>query len=221
MAHADATEALQWATENGQQGMLGYGLSMLARIEAARGEQELCQTRIDKAQREVEPRGVGCAPCMAIRSGWPHSARVSCTGPPIDSKRPGSLLRQGIGNPNVFPIAGDLAETLARIRGIRPPKTHPEVAGAAGPGDHWHTPTQPPAGRRESWQPNLGEAQRLFAASLAALDKVGPVPFEQARTLLCSGEAMRRDRRPVAARMPSTRPSRSSTVFSAAPGGSR
>ena len=42
----------------------------------------------------------------------------------------------------------------------------------------------------------------MFAASLTALDEVGPVPFEQARTLLCSGEAMRRDRRPVAAREP-------------------
>jgi DNA-binding CsgD family transcriptional regulator len=46
------------------------------------------------------------------------------------------------------------------------------------------------------------EAQRLFAASLAALDTVGPIPFEQARTLLCSGEAMRRNRRVVAAREP-------------------
>ena len=46
------------------------------------------------------------------------------------------------------------------------------------------------------------EAQRLFAESLAALDKVGPIAFEQARTLLCSGEAMRRNRRPVAAREP-------------------
>ena len=56
------------------------------------------------------------------------------------------------------------------------------------------------------------QAQRLFAESLAALDKVGPIPFEQARTLLCSGEAMRRNRRPVAAREPLQRPSRFSRV---------
>ena len=49
-AYADATEALQWATENGQPGLLGYGLSMLARIEAARGERESCQARVDKAR---------------------------------------------------------------------------------------------------------------------------------------------------------------------------
>ncbi len=61
-AYADATEALQWATENGQPGLLGYGLSMLARIEAARGERESCQARVDKVRREVEARGVGCMP---------------------------------------------------------------------------------------------------------------------------------------------------------------
>jgi DNA-binding CsgD family transcriptional regulator len=42
----------------------------------------------------------------------------------------------------------------------------------------------------------------LFAESFAVLDEVGPLPFEQARTLLCSGEAMRRDRHPIAAREP-------------------
>jgi hypothetical protein len=41
-AYVDATEALQWPTENGQPGLLGYGLSMLARIEAARGARESC-----------------------------------------------------------------------------------------------------------------------------------------------------------------------------------
>jgi DNA-binding CsgD family transcriptional regulator len=49
---------------------------------------------------------------------------------------------------------------------------------------------------------NRNVGTNLSAASLAALDRVGPVPFEQARTLLCSGEAMRRGRRPAAARVP-------------------
>jgi DNA-binding CsgD family transcriptional regulator len=42
----------------------------------------------------------------------------------------------------------------------------------------------------------------LFTASLAVLDKVDPIPFEQARTLLCAGEALRRARRPADARLP-------------------
>ena len=37
-AYADATEALQWAQELNQAGLIGYGLSQLSRIEAARGD---------------------------------------------------------------------------------------------------------------------------------------------------------------------------------------
>jgi len=61
-AYADATEALRWATESSQPGVVAYGVSMLARIEAARGERESCQARVDQAQRDVEHRGVGCVP---------------------------------------------------------------------------------------------------------------------------------------------------------------
>ena len=68
----------------------------------------------------------------------------------------------------------------------------------------WPTPSAAACRARGILATDPDEAQRLFAASLAALDKVGPVPFEQARTLLCSGEAMRRNRRPVAARAPLT-----------------
>ena len=46
------------------------------------------------------------------------------------------------------------------------------------------------------------EAQRWFAESIACLGASGPIPFEEARTLLCSGEALRRARRPAAARQP-------------------
>jgi DNA-binding CsgD family transcriptional regulator len=102
----------------------------------------------------------------------------------------------------VFPIAGDLAETLARAgesgrsiqilnwldeRGQTTGLAYPRAATCRAQGILATDPD---------------EAQRLFAASLAALDEVGPVPFEQARTLLCSGEAMRRNRRLIAAREP-------------------
>jgi hypothetical protein len=41
-----------------------------------------------------------------------------------------------------------------------------------------------------------------FAESLAALAEIGPIPFEQVRTLLCLGEARRRAGEPAAAREP-------------------
>ena len=110
--------------------------------------------------------------------------------------------RLGVGNPDVVPMAGDLAEALARAekmdrcreilhwldeRAQATGLAYPRAAACRAQGILATDPDQ---------------AQRLFAESLAALDKVGPIPFEQARTLLCSGEAMRRNRRPVAAREP-------------------
>jgi DNA-binding CsgD family transcriptional regulator len=205
-AYADATEALQWATENGQPGLVAYGLSMLARLEAARGERELCQSRIDKAQREVEPRGVGCV------SIYDYSLGLAAlgTGELYDAadrlQQAWDLaLRQGINNPNVFPIAGDLAEALARAgefdrctqvlnwldeRAVATGLAYPRAVRCRAQGILADDPK---------------EAQRLFNASLAAVDEVGPVPFEQARTLLCTGEMIRRNRRPAAARMPLNR----------------
>ena len=59
-AYADATEALQWAQEMNQAGLIGYSLSQLSRIEAARGDRERCEEHVERARRDVEPRGVGC-----------------------------------------------------------------------------------------------------------------------------------------------------------------
>jgi DNA-binding CsgD family transcriptional regulator len=202
-AYADATEALQWATENGQPGLLAYGLSMLARIEAARGERELCQTRIERAQREVEPRGVGCVPIYGYSLGLAAlgAGELSDAGKRLQEAWE-IALRRGIKNPNVFPIAGDLAEALARTGEadrfteiLNWLDERAQVTGLAYP--------RAAACRAQGiLASDPDEAQGLFAESLAALDKVGPIAFEQARTLLCSGEAMRRNRHPVAAREP-------------------
>jgi DNA-binding CsgD family transcriptional regulator len=202
-AYADATEALQWATENGQPGLLAYGLSMLARIEAARGERESCEARVDQLRREVEPQGVGGVPIYSCSLGLAALGAGELYDAADRLQQAwATALRQGINNPNVFPIAGDLAEALARAgevdrcrqildwldeRAQATGLAYPRVAAYRAQGI---LATEPE------------EAERLFAASLAALDRVGPVPFEQARSLLCSAEAMRRNHRPAAARVP-------------------
>jgi DNA-binding CsgD family transcriptional regulator len=202
-AYADATEALQWATENDQPGLLAYGLSMLSRLEGARGERDLCQAHINKARRDVEPRGVGCVPVYGYSLGL--TALGDCELYDAADRLQqawGLALRLGINNPNVFPIAGDLAEALARAEEIdrfRPVhdwlEERAQATGLAYP--------RAAAYRAQGiLATDPDEAQHLFAASIAALEKVGPIPFEQARTLLCSGEAMRRNRRPAAARVP-------------------
>jgi hypothetical protein len=115
-AYADATEALQWATENGQPGLLAYGYSMLARIDAARGARESCQARVKRAKREVEPRGVAGVPVYtdaALGLSAPGAGELSDAAEKLQQAWD-LALRQGVNNPNVFPIAGDLAEALAR-----------------------------------------------------------------------------------------------------------
>jgi DNA-binding CsgD family transcriptional regulator len=207
MAYADATEALQWATENAQPGLLAYALSMLSRIEAARGERDLCHDRVNKAQHEVESRGVGCVPVYSNAAlGLSALGAGELAAAAVNLQKAWDLaLRQGINNPNVFPVAGDLAEALARAgesdrctqivdwldeRARATRLAYPRAAASRAQGI---LATEPE------------EAQRSFGASLAALDKVDPIPFELARTLLCSGEAMRRNRRAVAARVPLSR----------------
>jgi DNA-binding CsgD family transcriptional regulator len=115
-AYADATEALQWATENGQPGLLAYGYSMLARIDAARGARESCQARVKRAKREVEPRGVAGVPVYtdaALGLSALGAGELSDAAEKLQQAWD-LALRQGVNNPNVFPIAGDLAEALAR-----------------------------------------------------------------------------------------------------------
>jgi DNA-binding CsgD family transcriptional regulator len=108
-------------------------------------------------------------------------------------------------NPNVVPMAGDLAEALARVeerdRSTQILNWLDERARKTG----LAYPHAVACRVRGILAIEPEEAQSLFAESLAALDEVGPIPFEQARTLLCSGEATRRNRRPAAARVPLTR----------------
>jgi DNA-binding CsgD family transcriptional regulator len=203
-AYAEATEALQRATENGQPGLLGYGLSMLARIDAARGDRKSCQAQVDRVRREVEAQGVGSMDVYnyaalglaALSAGDLSDAAVNL------QQAWGLGSRQGMNNPNVVPMAGDLAEALARVdekhRCIQILHWLDERAQATG----LAYPQVVACRARGILAADAEEAQALFAASAAALERVGPVPFEGARTLLCSGEALRRNRRPVAAREP-------------------
>ena len=105
------------------------------------------------------------------------------------------------GNPNVVPLAGDLAEALARTRAVdraehvlgwlqeRADTTglaYPQAAAARARGILAEDPT---------------EAEAWFARAKAEYQR-RPMPFEHARTLLGEGEVLRRARRPAAARGP-------------------
>jgi DNA-binding CsgD family transcriptional regulator len=202
-AYADATESLQWAEEMNQFGLIGYGLTLLSRIEAARGDHERCGEHVEQAHRDFEARGVGCLAvynaaalglcalsCGELAAAVDHLERAWDAG-----------QAEGLGNPNVVPFAGDLAEALAR-------------AGAAGRAEQvlaWLQeradatglayPRSAAARARGILARDPAEAKIWFARARSAYQQQ-PMPFEQARTLLCEGEALRRAYRPAAARLP-------------------
>jgi DNA-binding CsgD family transcriptional regulator len=202
-AYADATEALQWAQEMNQVSLMGYGLSQLSRIEAARGDRERCEEHVDRAGRDIEPQGVGCL--AVYRAAALGLCALSCgeLAVAIDHLERAWAAGQaeGLGNPNVVPFAGDLAEALARAgaaeraeqvlawlqeRADATGLAYPQAAAARTRGILAHDPA---------------DADAWFAKA-RSVHQQRPMPFEQARTLLCEGEALRRARRPAASRQP-------------------
>jgi DNA-binding CsgD family transcriptional regulator len=206
-AYADAAEALQWSSENGQPGLVGHSLSMLDRIDAARGDRASCEAHVDRGRREVEPRGVGCMPVHSLAALGLAALSVGDLADAV------AVLEQswdlacglGVGNPDVVPMAGDLAEALARAgedsRCAQVLLWLEERAASTG----LAYPRAVAWRARGILATDADHAQALFANSLSALGDVDPIPFEQGRTLLCAGEAMRRNRRPAAARVPLNR----------------
>jgi DNA-binding CsgD family transcriptional regulator len=152
----------------------------------------------------VEPRGVGSMPVYSLAALGLAALSVGDLADAIANLQQSWDLacRLGVGNPNVVPMAGDLAEALARSgesgRCAHVLQWLEERASSTG----LAYPRAVALRARGILATDPNEAQCLFAESFAALDKVGPIAFEQARTLLCSGEVMRRNRRPAAAREP-------------------
>ena len=202
-SYADATESLQWAQEINQAGLMGYGLSQLARIEAARGDRERCVEHVERGRRDVESRGAGClAIYNAAALGLCALGRGELAAAIEQLERAWAAGETaGLGTPNVIPFAGDLAEALARVGAAERAEqvlawlqeradvtglVYPRAAVARARGVLAHDPA---------------EAGAWFATARLAYE-IQPMPFEQARTLLCEGEALRRARRPAASRLP-------------------
>ena len=167
------------------------------------GELESCQARVDQGRRDVEPHGVGCMPVYSYAALGLAALRAGNLSDAVANLQDAWDLsaRLGTNNPNVIPFAGDLVEALARLGEL---KTCAPVLSWLNERARTTGLVYPRAvaSRAQGILTTDPEAQRLFAGSLAALDEIGPIPFEEARTLLCVGEALRRARRPSAARTP-------------------
>ena len=202
-AYADAVDALKWAEELNQPALIGYSLSQLSRIEAARGDRERCEEHVERAHQDVEPQGVGClAICNAAALGL---CALSCgdLATAIDHLERAWAVGHAAGaaNPNVVPFAGDLAEALARAGAAE--RAEQVMAWLQDRADATGLvyPRAAVARTRGILARDPAEAEVWFARARSAYE-MKPMPFEQARTLLCEGEALRRARRPAAGRRP-------------------
>jgi DNA-binding CsgD family transcriptional regulator len=202
-AYADATDSLQWAQELNQTGLIGYGLSLLARIEAARGERKECEAHVERARTDIEPRGMSCQAIYDAAALGLCALTHGELAAAIEHLESAWTLMQAaeLGNPDIVPFVGDLAEALARSgaadRAAQILAWLQERADSTG----LAYPAAAAARVKGILAADPAEAEAWFGRANLVHHK-RPMPFEQARTLLCEGEALRRARRPTAARSP-------------------
>ncbi|GGQ70034.1 helix-turn-helix transcriptional regulator [Couchioplanes azureus] len=202
-ASADAAEALRWAEESGQVSTLGYGLACLARLAALRGDRSRCEGLVSRARREVGPHGVG-----SLEAYLPGSLGLAALGHGELDAAISHLelayaytVERGVGNPCVVPVAADLVEAHVRAgNGGRAAEVTAWLhESAARTGLVW--PAAAAARCAGVLAATAEEAMACFDRADLALRR-RPIPFEQARTLLSRGAALRRARRPADARGP-------------------
>jgi DNA-binding CsgD family transcriptional regulator len=202
-SYADALESLLWGDELHQPGASVYGAYTALRIEAARGQRNVCLDRIARirsaeilndfqTQHTYLPAGAGLA---ALTVGDLDEA--------VDELGQAWAAAQRIGlvHPSVVPFGGDLAEAHAR-RGNQ--EAAAEVAAwleGLATMTNLAYPAASAARCRGLLAKDPEEATEHFRLALRALERA-PMPFEVARTLLAYGEMLRRHRRPGAARTP-------------------
>ena len=202
-AYADATEALGWADELDERSALGYALVTLGRLDAIRGDLDLCAQRLARTDVEinqVELRAIACfAPALAgfaALSRGDHESAVEHLMLAHDE-----IVRIGLINPSVLPYAADLIEAHIRSGDRNTAKSVLE---------HFERCTD--LGDLAWARAAVARCHGLLASSLsecrdhfgtaAAAHRRRTMPFEQARTRLCEGEMLRRFRQPRMARPP-------------------
>ena len=198
-ATANAAEATRVADELGQETVLAYALACLARIEAARGNEEGCRGHAIRAIELGEHRiggtvafGLSALGLLELGLGRPEEAAD------ILGRLAQLAAERGLAEPNVVQWAPDYIEACIRsgreeeaLRELTVLESQAEVTGR-----RWAAAT---AARCRGLLADAADVSAAFEAALALHAEV-PSPFERARTLLASGEQLRRSRRRTDAR---------------------
>jgi ATP/maltotriose-dependent transcriptional regulator MalT len=200
-AVADAVESLQWAQELDQAGMIGNSLVRLARLDAARGDRDQAEARVEQCRRQLGPHGIdGLRVHEAAVLGLAAlgHGEVEAAIEHLESAWT-SAQAHGLVNPNVAAFLPDLVE--AHVHGGNRDRALELLGVLEGLARTTRLayPTATAARCRGLLAQDVGDAADAFAAAHAA-HATRPMPFELARTVLCEGEMLRRERHPAAAR---------------------
>ena len=198
-AYAGGTESVRLAYDTGQESGGSYSVVTLARVEAAQGRDSDCRAHITRARELARTHGLGSilnysAAAMGLLElgrGRPKEALLELE----DLSR--IMKESGADEPNLIQWQPDYIETLARVGRTADALGSLEAfeQQAERTNRAWARAT---AARCRGYLAEVGFAGH-FARALE-LHEASPSPFEIARTQLCFGETLRRNRQRVEAR---------------------
>jgi DNA-binding CsgD family transcriptional regulator len=200
-AAANATEAIQLASETGQSPPMSYALVSLARIEAARGREQECLAHLARGRALAAENEVDSMPLFL---GSVHGLLDLSLGRPeaaIAQLEPVAELTENLGLREVGVVqwGPDLIE--AYLRAGREDDARELLATfterSQRTNRNWGLAT---AARCRGLLPESDPDEHFSLA--IDLHARTPTPFERARTELCLGERLRRSRRRADARVP-------------------
>lgn len=198
-AYAEAAESARLADETGQAVQHAYSLGVLALVEAGQGHAE-CEAHAHEAQAAAARHGLAAVEDYAqaalglldLGAGRPDAAAERLAAVAARARE------SGLREPTVVPWAGDLIEALAASG--RPGDAAAALAQLEGQarltGRVW---AHAVSARCRGVLAEDGDYDAPFAEALDWHEQT-VAPFERARTELCWGQRMRRDRRRAEAR---------------------
>jgi DNA-binding CsgD family transcriptional regulator len=197
VAEALYEEAIRTARETGQATSVCAGLSGLACVQARQGREADCRANAAEALELAEPLGLDFFRLWALEALTELELALGHLDAAIAhaTEKDALLARRGIEDPDVSPVP-ELVEALVRAD---------RADEARGPLERL---TERARAKGQPWA--LARAVRCWGmlsgaeAFAEALDLHARTPdrFEEARTLLCLGEWLRRDRRRADSRPP-------------------
>ena len=189
-------EAIRLARETGQATALCGGLSGLACVEALQGAEAACREHAAEALERTGELGLGFFRLWALDAMATLELGLGNVERAVEWLTEKELLlsERGIADPDVSPVP-ELVEALLRLDRDPGPRLEVFAAAAEAKGQPWSLARLARCrGLLTGSDEHFADALRLHART--------PDRFEEARTCLCLGEGLRRDRRRAEARDP-------------------